>query len=355
MLMCMHIFHATHAAPSEPPQSLTNTSVNLSSVTIQWSRIECLKHNSEITGYRVRYLQSESPTSTAKEVNISGVMESDRMFTIPGLNPSTSYMIEVMAVNRENQLGPPANINVATTIPQGIKHNTIINMCRNINFVYFYLVVGLLLNGVLYGNNSIVTLDEIGVGSAALFCLTNKTDCCRSSDTPAGVGGIGEWFFPNGSSVNNEGSGDDIYQSRGPRFINLWRRNNAQTTGVFRCQVPDASGTNQQLYVGVYPVGNSGSPSITGLLYNRSTLTLTCTSTGGPATTVTWRKNGAVVEVDETTYHQSQRVVDTRTATYENTLSSGTNAMANFVGNFTCSIHNSKSGDHRQIVLIGKQ
>ena len=98
---------------------------------------------------------------------------------------------------------------------------------------------------------------------------------CRSSDTPAGVGGIGEWFFPNGSSVNNEGSGDDIYQSRGPRFINLWRRNNAQTTGVFRCQVPDASGTNQQLYVGVYPVGNSGSPSITGLLYNRSTLTLT--------------------------------------------------------------------------------
>ena len=85
-------------------------------MTIQWSRVECLKRNSEITGYRVGY---QSPTSTAKEVNISGVMESERMFIITGLNPHTSYMIKVMAVNRENLLGPPANINVTTTIPKG--------------------------------------------------------------------------------------------------------------------------------------------------------------------------------------------------------------------------------------------
>ena len=105
-------------APSGAPQSLTNTFVNDSSVTIQWNRVECLKRNSEITGYRMRYYQS--PTSTAKEVNISGVMESDRMFTITGLNLNTSYEIEVMAVNRENQFGPPVNINVTTTIPKGI-------------------------------------------------------------------------------------------------------------------------------------------------------------------------------------------------------------------------------------------
>ena len=65
----------------------------------------------------MRYYQS--PTSTAKEVNISGVLDNDRMFTIARLNPRTSYMIEVMAVNEENQLGPSADINVATTIPQG--------------------------------------------------------------------------------------------------------------------------------------------------------------------------------------------------------------------------------------------
>ena len=196
-----------------------------------------------------------------------------------------------------------------------------------------------------------MTLDEIGEGSAALFCLTNKTDCCRKSDTPQGVGGIGEWVFPDGSSVNNDASGDAIYRGRGPSTVFLQRRNNAQTTGVFRCEIPDASGANQTLYVGVYPV-NSGSSYITGLLYNQSTLTLTCNSTGGPATTVTWRKNGAVVEVDGTTYHQSQRVVNTRIATYENTLSSST--VANLVGTFTCTVTNSRgSSSDRSVTLNG--
>ena len=196
-----------------------------------------------------------------------------------------------------------------------------------------------------------MTLDEIGEGSAALYCLTNKNDCCRKSDTPQGVGGIGEWFFPNGSLVHNDYSGDDIYRGRGPSFVRLQRRNNAQTTGVFRCEIPDASGANQTLYVGVYPV-NSGSPSITGLLYNQSTLTLTCNSTGGPATTVTWRKNGAIVEVDGTTYHQSQRVVNTRIATYENTLSSST--VANLVGTFTCTVTNNRgSSNDRSVTLNG--
>ena len=212
--------------------------------------------------------------------------------------------------------------------------------------------VGLLLNGVLYGNNSIVTLDEIGEDSASLFCLTSKSDCCRSSDTPEGVGDVGDWFYPNGIMVGTSTFGN-IYRNRGPSVVRLQRRNNAQTTGVFRCEVPDASGTNQQLYVGVYPV-NSGSPSITGLHYNRFTLTLTltCTSTGGPATAVTWRKNGAVVEVDGTTYHQSQRVVDTRTATYENTLSS--NVDANFAGNFTCTVTNSRGSSTKSVTLNGE-
>ena len=195
-----------------------------------------------------------------------------------------------------------------------------------------------------------MTLNEIGEDSASLFCLTNKTDCCRSSDTPQGIVVIGHWYFPNGSSVKNTISGDNMYRDRGPSFVRLQRRNNAQTTGVFHCEVPDASGTSQSLYVGVYPV-NSGSPSITSLVYNPSTLTLTCTSTGGPATTVTWRKNGAVVEVDGTTYDQSQRVVDTRTATYDNVLSSAD--IANFVGMFSCSVNNSRGGSDRSAALNG--
>ena len=183
-----------------------------------------------------------------------------------------------------------------------------------------------------------MTLDEIGEDSAALFCLTNKTDCCRTSDTPPGVGPFGHWFFPNGNTVGTSTFGN-IYRGRGPSFVRLQRRNNAQTTGVFHCEVPDASGTNQQLYVGVYPV-NSGSPSITGLLYNPSTLTLTCTSTGGPATTVTWRKNGAVVEVDGTSYSQSKQVIDSVMGTYNSQLTFGD--QSSVVGNFYCTVSNSR-------------
>ena len=35
-----------------------------------------------------------------------------------------------------------------------------------------------------------------------------------------------------------------------------------------------------------------GSPSITSVLFDRDNTTLTCTSTGGPPTSVTWWKNG---------------------------------------------------------------
>ena len=314
------------------------TSTTPFSIAIQWDEVRCHEENSEITGYSVRYLYGVVTT------NVIGA--SNRMFTATGLIPRTSYTFEVAAVS-DSGTGPYGMVTLETSIPNSMLKYLLLQL-----FDYHtYAGVGLLLNGVLYGNNSVVTLDEIVEDSAALYCLTNKTDCCRMSDTPQGVGGIGEWFFPSGSLVHKDASGDDIYRGRGPSFVRLQRRNNAQTTGVFRCEIPDASGTNQQFYVGVYTV-NFGSPSITGLLYNRSTLTLTCNSTGGPATTVTWRKNGAVVEVVGTTYHQSQRVVNTRTAAYENTLSSST--VANLVGTFTCTVTNSRgSSNDRNVTLNG--
>ena len=78
-----------------------------------------------------------------------------------------------------------------------------------------------------------------------------------------------------------------------------------------------------------------GSPVITSLLYERNT-TLTCTSTGGPPTTVTWRKNDILV--DNSIYEQSQRLVDAESATYENVLFNDN--VTNFVGTFTCEVSN---------------
>ena len=76
----------------------------------------------------------------------------------------------------------------------------------------------------------------------------------------------------------------------------------------------------------------TGSPSIIYVLFDRNSTTLTCMSTGGPPTTVTWMKDGVPVNVS--LYEQSQRVVDTENATYENVLFSDN--VANFIGTFTC-------------------
>ena len=63
----------------------------------------------------------------------------------------------------------------------------------------------------------------------------------------------------------------------------------------------------------------SGTPTTTILVYSATTRSLTCTSTGGPATTVTWRKDGGVITINAT-YQQTQVVTDPVTGTYQTVL-----------------------------------
>ena len=79
-------------------------------------------------------------------------------------------------------------------------------------------------------NNSNIRIGEIGEGDdGALICVTALIWWCRNADTP-GMGGAGEWFYPNGSAVPIEGSGYDFYRSRGTGIVRLNRRNNAMST-----------------------------------------------------------------------------------------------------------------------------
>ena len=64
----------------------------------------------------------------------------------------------------------------------------------------------------------------------------------------------------------------------------------------------------------------SALPTVSSLTYDPDTRTLACTSTGSPATTVTWTKDGDTLTVDGTTYSMTQNVTDRRTSTYENAL-----------------------------------
>ena len=72
--------------------------------------------------------------------------------------------------------------------------------------------------------------------------------------------------------------------------------------------------------------------------------TLTCVSTGGPATTVTWTRDGAAVTGDT-----SQTVTGMLTATYVNTLT----VTGRLPGNYQCSVTNDKSTAVRALRVQG--
>ena len=213
---------------------------------------------------------------------------------------------------------------------------------------YTTLEVGLFLKGSIYSNHSLVNISDIGEGSAALHCFTNKSDCCRRSEGQVS----GEWYFPgNGSTVGTSGGAGSIYRNRGPSVVRLNRRNNAMMpSGVFRCEIPDANGTNQNIYVGVYSVEN-GAPTINEPLeysYDAFEQVVVCTTMGGPATNVRWWKDG-IQQVE-----QLQRISDTVNSVYENVLVVGQQSPDEVVGNYTCSVSNVRGEDNKTIQLHGK-
>ena len=112
--------------------------------------------------------------------------------------------------------------------------------------------IGLTLNGVQYTSNSVVTITDIGTDSAALLCTTTYLPCCFSGPPPGT-----HWYFPNGSQVERF-STLPYYRSRidaqlsPPGAVLLHRNPGATTTGVFHCEIRDATGIFQSIYVGIY-------------------------------------------------------------------------------------------------------
>ena len=104
-----------------------------------------------------------------------------------------------------------------------------------------------------YRNGSSILMDEIGEGDdGALLCVTDLIQCCRGDDTPGIGGALGEWFYPDGSLVQIEDSGDDFYRTRGLGVVRLNRRNNAMSPiGQFCCMVPDAIFTNKIICINI--------------------------------------------------------------------------------------------------------
>ena len=94
-----------------------------------------------------------------------------------------------------------------------------------------------------------------------------------------------------------------------------------------------------------------GVPNITlPIEYNFTLTTLTCISSGGPATTVTWTRDSVLVS--QSTATQQQRLTDTETATYHNLLTINSSNISNYNGTFTCEINNSRGNSNLQSLSV---
>ena len=127
-----------------------------------------------------------------------------------------------------------------------------VNNLSCIFYVLFLLNVnteiGFFLNGRVLPNNSILAPDDIGESSGALYCLTDRTQCCS---TEAG-GELGVWRSPDGSDVSGSTTAD-VYLVRGFSSLLLNRRSSAVgPTGVYTCLIRDAVNDPRTLYIGLY-------------------------------------------------------------------------------------------------------
>ena len=99
-------------------QSLNFSSVSVTNITIQWDRVACQDRNGDVDAYRVTYYPTEDSIDSNTRP-IAGTSDNNRMFTVTGLPPRTSYTFEVQAVNSGLFVrGTPATLTVSSSAPQ---------------------------------------------------------------------------------------------------------------------------------------------------------------------------------------------------------------------------------------------
>ena len=163
-----------------------------------------------------------------------------------------------------------------------------------------------------------ITMDSIGDSEEEniLICSTDREDCCTDEFSIPG-----SWFLPNGSKIHvlsSRNNTQSLHITLGNQTIGLNITNNPEMpAGIYHCEVMDRENVTHHLYAGIYPenegmtsyscamynscvtvtlwllcniliIGNITNISVE---YNRTSQTVTCTSTGGPAKNVIWYKD----------------------------------------------------------------
>ena len=88
--------------------------------------------------------------------------------------------------------------------------------------------------------------------------MTDNIACCARAQSPGGVT-LGDWYYPNGTGVANAFVAFDIqwdfYRNRGQSVVRMNRRRGG-VNGIYHCVIPDTTGVDQTIYIGVYTAGS---------------------------------------------------------------------------------------------------
>ena len=97
----------THTAPSAAPTNVDVSVINSTALNVQWGAVPCIEQNGDITGYTVRVLESGEMERVEDVGDVNEV-------TISDLTPSTTYSIQVAAVNNIDT-GPYSDLIIIDT------------------------------------------------------------------------------------------------------------------------------------------------------------------------------------------------------------------------------------------------
>ena len=110
---------------------------------------------------------------------------------------------------------------------------------------------------------------------------------------------------------------------------------------------------DSELFI-LFDVNSIGHMTNVTVQYDRTSQTITCTSTGGPATDVTWSKDNVNIRLSMggQLYEHSQIIINTTSATYENRLRI-VDKSSEIAGNYTCQVTNLRGDMNGRLYIQG--